>query len=1042
MARKRDKGSAQPRKRMSNKAFHTLVTIPLVLLVIIGVALVAVANVMPSTLDTFLGKGTSSVEQAAGTEDWDTAYYDAKYASTDEARDAAYQVAAQVQDEGTVLLKNDGVLPLAKGSTVMPFGRAYLSPIYGQLSSGGSGKWAVDPVTPEQGLDAFSVDTAAADRMSAAADPEGLTEAEGTLPAGQAGSVLGGDCKIYEYDPSIYEGLASEAGTTGIVFITRSGQEGQDQKFDAYADGTPHYLALSQNERGTIKAAKETCDHVVVVLVSSAPMEMGELQADGGELSVDAILWYGHPGEKGFSQLSALLDGDVNPSGRTVDIWPADFTADPSYAALGVNTYTNLSVASGSMTNGGELQRTYNEYQEGVYMGYRYYETADAVDESFDYDAAVVYPFGYGLSYTTFTKTLDDVQVAGGQVKATVTVTNTGSVAGKDVVQLYAGAPYTALDAQTGIEKPVRQLAAFDKTKLLAPGESQALTLTFDEQDMGSYSYAHQNSDGTTGCYVLEAGDYEVSLREDSHDAIDSRTVTVAETTWFDGSDEAHIRNSERDMQSELDDEGKATGEAMAGEFVAATNQFQTSTDYMTTDSHILTRSDWAGTQPVAEDSKEIGQEFADQTGIEVSFDPATDPELGNVEGSKVYASEEPASGADNGLAVSDLRGADYDDPRWDQLLDQIDWAADANGIKQNFAGDAYTTAAINSIGLPATVDEDGANGLKVQGSDNGYDMSKSSSFGFAPLMASTWNRDLLYEVGAAFGQEALAHGISGWYAPAINLHRSPFSGRVFEYYSEDPVLSGELAARVISGAGDQGMYCYLKHFALNETETGRADMILTWADEQTMRELYMRPFEIALRDARMTVKYTADETGATATRVMRAGTALMAAQNCVGTTAGECNYALLTSVLRGEWGFHGMVISDYWVWNGNNLRDLALRAGCDTYLCMNMPAMWSISDYDSPTARASMRTAIHNLAYAVANSNALQGVAPGSRVVVSTSPWVFLFAGVEAVIVALVILGAWRMRKRSKDELAHPELYKRGRRAEAKLQRKLAQGK
>ena len=1026
---------------MSNRAFRVLVCIPLVILAIVGVALVAVGNLLPTTLDTYLGKGDSSIQQAAGTEDWDTAYYDTPE-SGDAAKDAAYQVGAQVQDEGTVLLKNDGVLPLAKGSTVMPFGRAYLSPIYGQLSSGGSAKWVADPVTPEQGLEAFSVDTAAADRMSAAPDPEGLVEAEGTLPAGQAGSMLGGDCKIYEYDPSIYDGLSSQQGTTGIVFVTRSGQEGQDQKFDAYEDGTPHYLALSQNERGTIKAAKAACDHVVVVIVGSAPMEVGELQADGGELSVDAIVWYGHPGERGFSQLSALLDGDVNPSGRTVDTWAADFTTDPSYAALGTNTYTNLTIVSGSLTDGGEQQRTFNEYQEGVYMGYRYWETADLVDDSFDYASSVVYPFGHGLSYTQFEQTLDDVQSVDGRVTATVTVTNTGSVAGKDVVQLYTSAPYTELDAQAGIEKPACELAAFDKTKLLEPGASQTLVLTFDEQDMASYSYAHKNSDGTTGCYVLEAGDYEVSLRQNSHDVIDSRTVTVAETTWFDGSDDAHVRDIEKDMQSTLDDEGNPTGEAMTGDFVAATNEFQTSTDYMTTESHILSRTDWTGTQPVAEDEKEISQEFADQTGIEVTFDPETDPELGNVEGSKVYAAEEPTSDADNGLTVSDLRGADYDDPRWDQLLDQIDWDADRQGIVRNFSGDAYVTAAIDSIGLPATIDEDGANGLKVQGSDSGYDMTKSSSFGFAPLMCATWNKDLLYQVGAAFGQESLAHGISGWYAPAVNLHRSPFSGRVFEYFSEDPVLSGEMAAQAMSGAGDQGMYCYLKHFALNETETGRATLVLTWADEQAMRELYLRPFQIALNKARMTVKYTADETGATATKVMRAGTAIMAAQNCVGTTVGECNYALLTSLLRGEWGFRGMVISDYWVWNGDNLRDLAVRSGCDTYLNMSIPVMWNISDYDSPTARASMRTAIHNLAYAVANSNAMQGVAPGSVVTVSTSPWVFLFAGIEAVIVALVALGVWRMRKRAKDELAHPELYKRGKRAEAKLQRKLAQGK
>ena len=318
--------------------------------------------------------------------------------------------------------------------------------------------------TPEEGLDAFTIDTAAVEKMDATDDPEGLTEAEGTSSAGEAGSVLGGDCKIYEYDPAIYEDIAQAEDTTGIVFITRSGQEGQDQKFDAYADGTPHYLALSENEKGTIRAAKEICGKVVVVLVSSAPMEMGDLMS--GELEADAILWVGHPGEKGFSTLSSLLDGDVNPSGKTVDTWAADFTKDPSYQSLGENTYSNFTITSGALIDGGEYAAMYNEYMEDMYMGYRYYETADAMDAGFVYGTldgqgasveagAVCYPFGYGLSYTTFSQELLSLEDDGYTITAKVKVTNTGDVAGKDVVQLYYGAPYTQLDQENKIEKPV-----------------------------------------------------------------------------------------------------------------------------------------------------------------------------------------------------------------------------------------------------------------------------------------------------------------------------------------------------------------------------------------------------------------------------------------------------------------------------------------------------------------------------------------------------------------------------------------------------------
>ena len=957
------------------------------------------------------------------------------------AREAAYAVAARVQDEGTVLLRNEGVLPLAAGSTVMPFGYAYLSPIYGQLSSGGSAKWSIDPVTPEQGLAAFMIDNAAADAMRAAGDPYALVEAEGTAAAGVAGSVLGGDCKIYEYDPAIYDGLAEAPEATGIVFLSRSGQEGQDQKHDAYEDGTPHYLAISQYERGTIAAAKRVCGSVVVVIVSSAPMEVADLTS--GELAVDAIVHYGHPSERGFTRLSALLTGEVNPSGRTVDTWSADFTADPSYVCIGLHTYTNLPITSGSLTDGGDILRTFNEYQEGVYMGYRYYETAALVDPSFSYEGAVVFPFGYGLSYTTFSQTLDSVAPGekDDELVVRVTVTNTGEAAGKDVAQLYFSAPYTELDAELGIEKPACNLAAFEKTDELAPGASQTLELTFSWEDLASYSYRHENPDGTVGCYVLEAGNYVVSLRANSHDVIAEQTLTRAETLWYDGSDAAHVRRSEREAQSRMELDGTVTVNESA-QFTAATNRFQASSDYMSEQSSVLTRANWAGTHPTYVAEKELAPEFAEGHDLFVAFDPETDPTFGNVDGSLVYASEEPTSGADNGLVLSDLRGAYFDDPRWDQLLDQIDWDADRESIIQDFSGAAYITSAVPSLGMPATVDMDGANGLKVQGADNGYDMTKSCSFGFQPLMASTWNKALLYEVGGALGKEGLAHGINGWYSPGINLHRSFFSGRVFEYYSEDPALSGLLAASVVSGAGDQGLYCYLKHFALNETDTGRSKLICTWADEQTMRELYLRPFEIAVKNARMTIRYTTDDAGTVGERTMRASTAIMASQTGVGTQLGHTNYALLTEVLRGEWGFEGMVISDYWVWSGDNHRDLALRTGCDHYLCMSVPAMWSIMDYDSPTARAAMRQALHRIGYAVVNSSAMQGMMPGSRPVTATSPWQYAIWGVDAAVALLAAGGIALMVRRTRDEHEHPERYKRGKKAQAKLEARQREGK
>lgn len=291
--------------------------------------------------------------------------------------------------------------------------------------------------------------------------------------------------------------------------------------------------------------------------------------------------------------------------------------------------------------------------------------------------------------------------------------------------------------------------------------------------------------------------------------------------------------------------------------------------------------------------------------------------------------------------------------------------------------------------------------------------------------MAATWNKKLLHEIGNAFGQESIQNGINGWYCPAINLHRSQFNGRVFEYYSKDPVLSGKLASEVISGAGDSGMTCYVKHFALNDTDTGRDQLSNFWADEQTMREIYMKPFEIAIKEAKTTIKYTADNNGNTKTKVIRATTGVMPAQNCIGTTMGHVNYNLLTNVLRKEWGFQGMVISDYWVWGKNNIRDLAIRSGCDAYLCMNVPSLWTLEDYTSPSSRNAMRNAIHNIGYTVANSNAMQKVAPGSFFSYDMSPWESWLIIADVLIIVLEIGGIVWIVLRSKKAKKHPELYK-----------------
>lgn len=412
------------KKLKMNARTYRRITIPILAILLVVVLVLNIAAVlMKTTIDTYLGKGETIMVESTGAESWDTDYY-FKPASTEEAKTKGYEVAERVMQEGMVLLKNNGLLPLDKGSTLTPFGRAYLDPIYGQQTSSGSAKWVTDPITPAAALSTvYTVNNAAVDKMNKAKVTP-LGEAPGTLTAGDTNAFMGGTSFIYEYDPSIYNGLTGADGT-GIVFITRAGQEGSDKKHDAYSDGTPHYLALSQNERGTIKAAKEHCGKVIVVLVSSAAMELGDLM--GGELEADAIVWVGHPDEIGFKQLPGLLCGDINPSGRTVDIYPADFTADPSYQNFGEFHYTNYTVTSGSYTDGGTFPGYFVEYQESVYMGYRFYETAHDIDSSFVYGAldgkgafatpgAVCYPFGYGLSYTTFTQRIVSFDDSGADI--------------------------------------------------------------------------------------------------------------------------------------------------------------------------------------------------------------------------------------------------------------------------------------------------------------------------------------------------------------------------------------------------------------------------------------------------------------------------------------------------------------------------------------------------------------------------------------------------------------------------------------------------
>ena len=1053
----------QKKLKMNAKKFR-LITIPImVFFLIFALVLSLVTNYFTPSLNAFLGKGARKATTPSGTSGWDTDYYDIASANSEEALQNGLKTSENIADEGIVLLKNNGLLPLTADTTVTPFGYDYLNPMMSGSGSGSADTTADYVYTAEKGInEAFSnVNSASVDAMK-----NGTVHTSTPAAAsgeGGATAFLGSSTILNEYPAETYNGIEDSCkGTVGIIFLGRAGGEGGDLYTQAYDDGTPHQLALTDTERGVLDFAKKNCDGVVVVLNSCNTMQVGELEDDS---DIDAVITMCTPGAVGFKSLGKILNGTVNPSGKTVDTFVADCTLTPTYVNFnkgdGETSYTNTSYTRdiwlSKYKGGSEFEARFREYEEGVYMGYRWYETAadmdyftsdnlpDGVtDTYYNRDNGVVYPFGYGLSYTTFTQKISAFTESGNNVTVSVDVTNTGKVAGKDVVQLYYTASYTDFDVENMIEKATVNLLDYGKTKLLEPGESDTVTITFNKEDMASYCFTHDNGNGTTGCYVLEGGDYIISARSDSHNVLDEKTLTVADTFWYDGSDEEHIRESDKNAQSARNDDGTPTGEPENTElgYFAVTNEFENANTYMTdptvgNDVTILTRNDWANTQPTAPTDKTrtasdtvIGWLDYNFTTTDLgngkTWDSVNDPVLGSNENSEVYAAEMPASNQKNGLTLSDMRGLGYYDAKWDTLLDQIDYSS--SEMTQALFANAFASGELTSVGKPSTLDHDGPQGLALNDND-GNSWINCCSFPAATTLAQTWNKELAYEMGTAVGEENYWLGGSAWYAPAINLHWSPFSGRNYEYYSEDPIISGKTAAAVISGAGDKGTYCTLKHFAMVDQEEDRWWIPAVWATEQTIREIYLKPFEIAVKEATKTIKYTADESGTVATKTMRACDAMMTSGwSGIAGLYTAYDYNLLTNVLRNEWGFQGYVVTDYDQGNCAN-DDVAVnrmvRAGNDQHMLDMTLSPGAYTSLDTATGVAALRKAIKNTLYVIANSAQMNGAAPGATIYYAMAPWRMAVVAVDVVIALGIALGIVANIRRAKDNKRNPEKYK-----------------
>ncbi len=983
-------------KKMSNKVFLGI-WVP-VLAVTTGIIVSAnvAAGVYSAALDFTFGKGEVIKTPLEGTENWNKTYYSQSFDSSAKSRKNGENKVVDICNEGIVMLKNDGTLPLSTSSEITLLGRGSVDPIYG-----GSGSGNVDTTTcanPKSGLEkaGFSIDSGAYKFFQ-----------DNVASFDKTNIVMDKYDQSYFFIgeiPSSKYSFTVKNSNAAIVFISRAGGEGGDLSTDLIRDSKTsaaqkkikdnantanevknytegqHQLELSKEEKDMITFAKNNYSKVVVVVNSSNVIELGELNKDE---KVNGIFWIGSMGSTGFNSLGNVLSGKVNPSGHTPDIYPADLTKDPSFKNFGlngINVYEGISGSDDILAgNDNTYAAHFVQYEEGIYVGYRYYETA-AKEGYINYDTSVVYPFGYGLSYTTFTKEIVSSSTFGDDVNVEVKVTNTGNKEGKEVVQLYYSAPYT----KGGIEKSSTVLGDFAKTKTLKSGESETLKLTIKKEEMASYDYKNEKA------YVLDKGEYVYQIKENSHEISKDK--------------------SGKNLEFKSNEEKKVFKNGKSSDKTAVTNQFDdVSAIFKDTEQKgyalNMSRSDFKTTFPTAPTS--------DDANVDITLG-----EFGTIRsGLKPYANKNdsndvmPTTGASNGLSLIDLRGIDYDDKSWDLLLDQLT-DKEYKDSTTYLANNAYNTAQMVSVGKPATIDHDGPQGFSVLFGAR----PDACAYMSEPLLAATFNVELAKEMGVAVGEEALALGFHGWYGPAANTHRSAFAGRNFEYYSEDGVLGGKIASAVVSGAADKGVFAYIKHFALNDQESNRITNLCTWANEQAIREIYLRPFEICVKNAKTTINYISDENGTMSTKEINAATAMMSSFNRLGTTWAGGYTNLMTNVLRDEWNFHGAVISDFNLY-GYMPSDQGMRAGTD------MQLTWSktFADTDSATSRIALRKAYHNLFYMVANSNAMQGIAPGTIISYTLSGWqIGLISGTVVLSTALTAGVVWvifRTIKNSKKE-------------------------
>ena len=913
-------------------ARNSLYTILLVVLIIINV----VANYWGEALIQVLGYtgGTKVDNTVAG----DDMHFVSEYSNDDDLRTAQHDLAHNIGSEGTVLLKNDNAaLPLASDAAVTVFNEASTEWLINGTGSSAIGtedylyvnvKWSLEQAGLKVNEEVWNW-----------YKDNGIVRGGGSATGDWSINESSWDTVTKAVGEKAFDGYKDAA----IVVIGRTGGEGADlatnmENYGGSAD--ENYLSITKEEKSVLENLKKAGFEKVIVVINSAnPVEMDFLK----DYDVDACLIMGPTGAYGLEALGHVLTGDENPSGHVVDTQVYDAFSSAAMQNFGNSRYINdKGEAYGNFYN-------YVAYNEGIYVGYRYYETryedqvlGTANVGDYSYEDTVAFPFGYGLSYTNFEWSNYKMSEADGVITVSVDVKNTGDVAGKDVVQVYFQSPYTDYDKTNAVEKASAELAGFAKTSKLDPGASETVTVTFNVNDMKSYDYTNAKT------YIMDNGDYYVAAGTDVHEAL--KNILAAK--GFDEGGNADLADKYTVDEFQTLNTDDATG-------VEVTNLF----DFASAeDANYLTRQNWA-----MMDDQGIAYSTDTVTVDDVTYPAhvATQELIDSIDDRTWESSGRPASednsanvvvGQDNGLELIDLLGASYDDPKWDELLQEVKMSE----MHTMWSKGGYTTSVIESINKPMAASTDGPAGLAMF-------MSGWGCFNYCTeyLLASTWNEDLASEMGKLVGEDALHSNIVGWFAPAMNLHRTPFGGRTFEYFSEDPMISGVMGAAICEQAVSKGMITYIKHFALNEQDTNR-NSVCTWSNEQAIRELYLRPFEITVKTSKCN--------------------GLMTSYNNIGTVTAKGCYPLVTGVLKKEWGFGGIVTTDLATTAGE-ANDMSLAAGVDLQLTTGNN---TLSTTKSNRIRNALVEATKRVCYNVVNSSAMNGIAGGVSVAAASGTPVY----------------------------------------------------